>query len=80
MMRGDDGRKLDHKTLEELRFRAVHEQGAYPEEGATTLGLCRSAVYGWLAAFREGSWDALRAKPLPDPRQLAGAESAVSAR
>lgn len=75
-MRDDDGRKLDHQTLEELRFRAVravHEQGAHPEQVATTLGLRRSTVYGWLAAFREGGWDALRAKPVPGrPRKLTG--------
>jgi hypothetical protein len=31
-MRDDDGRKLDHKTLEQLRMRAVRsiEQGALP--------------------------------------------------
>jgi transposase len=67
-VREDDGRKLDHQTLEALRIRAVRaiqEQGAHPEEVAATLGLRRSTVYGWLAKFREGGWDALRAKPVP---------------
>jgi transposase len=36
----------------------------HPEEVAATLGLRRSTVYGWLAKFREGGWDVLRAKPV----------------
>ena len=33
-MRDDDGRKLDHKTLEQLRIRAVRQiqHGAHPED------------------------------------------------
>lgn len=67
-MRDNDGRKLDHKTLEALRIRAVRQirdEGAHPEDVAAALGLRRSTVYGWLAKFREGGWDALRAKPVP---------------
>jgi hypothetical protein len=39
-MREDDGRKLEHKLLEQLRMRAVGsiEQGAHPEEVAAALG------------------------------------------
>ncbi|WP_067478889.1 helix-turn-helix domain-containing protein [Actinomadura hibisca] len=67
-MREDDGRKLDHRTLEELRFRAVRwvvEEGARPGDVAERLGLRRSTVYGWLAAYREGGAGALRARPVP---------------
>ncbi|MFI6515527.1 helix-turn-helix domain-containing protein [Spirillospora sp. NPDC050679] len=66
-MREDDGRKLDHRTLEELRFLAVRwvEEGARPREVAERLGLRRSTVYGWLAAYREGGAGALRARPVP---------------
>ncbi|MGI5171108.1 helix-turn-helix domain-containing protein [Spirillospora sp. CA-253888] len=66
-MREDDGRKLDHRTLEELRFRAIRwvEEGARPREVAERLGLRRSTVYGWLAAYREGGAGALRARPVP---------------
>src|SRR4029450_13555651 len=55
-MRDDDGRKLDHKTLEQLRIRAVGQiqQGAHPDEVAAGLGMTRAAVYGWLAKYREG--------------------------
>ena len=46
-MRDNDGRKLDHKTLEALRIRAVGqvEQGAHPEDVAAALGLHRKTVY-----------------------------------
>ena len=76
-MRDDDGRKLDHKTLEQLRLRAVRqiEQGAHPEDVAAGLGMTRTAVYGWLAKYREGGLEALRAKPVPGrPPSLSGAQ------
>jgi transposase len=78
-MREDDGRKLDHKTLEQLRLRAVRqiERGAHPEDVAQALGMTRAAVYSWLAKYREGGLDALRAKPVPGrPPKLSGAELA----
>jgi transposase len=78
-MREDDGRKLDHRTLEQLRIRAVGqvEQGAHPEDVAAALGMTRAAVYGWLARYREGGLDALRAKPVPGrPPTLSGAQLA----
>ena len=74
-MRDNDGRKLDHKTLEVLRLRAVDRvaAGAHPEEVATTLGLHRKTVYGWVAKLREGGREALRAKPVPGrPPKLSG--------
>ena len=60
-MRDDDGRKLDHKTLEQLRIRAVRqiEQGAHPEDIAQALGMTRAAVYSWLAKYRQGGLEAL---------------------
>jgi transposase len=74
-MRDNDGRKLDHKTLEALRIRAVDQvgAGAHPEEVAAALGLHRKTVYGWLAKYREGGKDALRARPVPGrPPKLGG--------
>jgi Helix-turn-helix domain len=61
-MRDNDGRKLDHKTLEALRLRAVDQvqQGRAPGGGGLALGLHRKTVYGWLARYREaggvGCW------------------------
>ena len=78
-MREDDGRKLDHKTLEQLRIRAVGqiEQGAHPEDIAQALGMTRAAVYSWLAKYRQGGLEALRAKPVPGrPPTLSGAQLA----
>ena len=78
-MREDDGRKLDHKTLEQLRIRAVGqiEQGAHPDDIAQALGMTRAAVYSWLAKYRQGGLEALRAKPVPGrPPTLSGAQLA----
>ena len=80
-MRENDGRNLDHRTLEVLRLRAVEQvqAGAHPEEVAAALGLHRKTVYGWLAKFREGGRDALVAKPVPGrPPKLSGAQIARS--
>jgi transposase len=74
-MRDSDGRKLDHKTLEQLRVRAVRqiEQGAHSDEVAAGLGMTRAAVYAWLAKYREGGLEALKARPVPGrPPKLSG--------
>ena len=74
-MRENDGRKLDHKTLETLRLRAVAqiEGGAHPEAVAAVPGLHRSAVFGWVAKYREGGQAALKARPVPGrPPKLSG--------
>src|SRR6266508_488040 len=76
-MRDNDGRKLDHKTLEQLRIRAVRqiEQGVHPEQIAQALGMTRAAVYSWLAKYREGGLDALKARPVPGrPPKLSGSQ------
>ena len=59
-----DGRKLDHKTLEELRIRAVKrvEAGKSPEAVIKTLGFSRARIYGWLAKYREHGIDGLRSR------------------
>lgn len=65
-MKDTDGRKLDHKTLEELRIRAVQrvEAGESPEQVIRTLGFSRGRIYEWLAAYREGGYEALKARRL----------------
>ena len=76
-MRENDGRKLDHKTLEAMRLRAVDavESGVHPEDVAASLGMARGTVYGWLATYREGGREALRARPVPGrPPRLSGVQ------
>ncbi len=76
-MRDNDGRKLDHKTLEQLRIRAVQQiqAGAHPQAIAEALGLARSTVFAWVATYRDGGLDALRARPVPGrPPKLSGAQ------
>jgi transposase len=61
-----DARKLDHKTLEEIRTRAVEQvqAGASPEMVIKALGFSRSCIYTWLALYRSGGWGALKARVL----------------
>lgn len=59
----NDARRLDHKTLTELRKRAVSsvQQGQSPEIVAKALSINRVTIYGWLARYRDGGWGALKA-------------------
>ena len=78
-MRENDGRKLDHKTLEAIRVRAVRQvaEGSHPADVADALGMNRSTVYAWLAKHREGGEAALAAKPVPGrPAKLSGRQLA----
>ena len=63
-MKTNDARQLDHKTLTELRKRAVRsvQDNQSPEIVAKALGIDRRTIYGWLARYRNGGWDALDAK------------------
>lgn len=63
-MHKSDARRLDHKTLTELRKRAVTsvQDGEHPEDVAAAMGVTRAAMYGWLARYRDGGWNALDAK------------------
>ena len=63
-MKTTDARKLDHKTLTELRKRGVAsvQDGQSPEIVAQVLGINRVTIYGWLSRYRHGGWGALDAK------------------
>lgn len=78
-MRKLDGRKLDHKTLEEMRMRAVQavQDGAHPEDVVKALGLGKRCIYNWLAAYRAGGFAQLKAKKLfGRPMKLNGSQIA----
>lgn len=59
-----DARRLDHKTLTELRKRGVNsvQEGQSPEIVANALGINRVTIYGWLSRYRHGGWTALDAR------------------
>jgi len=65
-MKRRDARALDHKTLEEIRTRAVErvQAGESPEVVIQALGFSRSCIYTWLASYRAGGWGALKARAL----------------
>ena len=73
-MREDDGRKLDHRTLEVLRLRAVDQvqRGVPAAEvgaGLTAVGIHPKTIYTWLAKARAGGRQALRSRSAPGPRR-----------
>src|SRR5262245_66113792 len=49
-----DGRKLDHKTLEEIRRMAVERvrEGENPSEVIASYGFSRTTIYKWLKATK----------------------------
>src|SRR5215831_6655032 len=61
-----DGRKLDHKTLEEIRRMAVERvwEGEDPSEVIASYGICRTTIYKWLRAAKGKGrgLDALRSR------------------
>ena len=68
-----DGRRLDHKTREKIRIRAVKlvENGHSPEQVVKALGFHRSCIYEWLAKYREGGTEALQTKTISGrPKKL----------
>jgi len=68
-MKEMDGRKLSHEALEEIRIRAVKrvEAGESPEVVIEALGFHRSAIYKWIALYREGGIEALKGRKAAGP-------------
>ena len=61
-MTKQDGRKLDHKSLETLRLIAVRrvvEDGESPSAVMRSLGLCRTSIYPWLRKHKKKGPEAL---------------------
>ena len=70
-----DGRKLSHAKLEEIRFTAVKavQEGQAPTTVTRAMGLYTNRIFVWLAIYRVGGWDALRAsKGTGRPKRLTG--------
>ena len=74
-----DGRKLDHKTLENIRRMAVHRvrEGESPRAVIESYGMHRTVIYKWLQAAEVGGAEALastkgsgRPPKLTEKRQL----------
>ena len=75
-----DGRKLDHKTLEEIRLMAVERvrEGEDPSVVIASYGFCRTTIYKWLRVVKKrrgGELDALHSrKGTGRPRKLTKAQ------
>jgi len=63
-MKTTDARKLSWAELTDLRRRGVTavQEGESPRAVARVLGVAVSTVFGWLAMYRRGGWDALNAR------------------
>lgn len=59
-----DARRLNHKTLTELRKRAVAsvQEGQHPQAVAHAMGVNLRTVFRWLALYRSGGWGKLDAR------------------
>lgn len=62
-MKTTDARRLTQDQLTDLRRRGVQavQNGEPPAAVASVLGVAVSTVFGWLAIYRSGGWDALNA-------------------
>ena len=73
-----DGRKLDHKTLEEFRLMAMARlrEGEAARAVMESLGLCRTTIYKWRRKIRDGKGmkSLLSRKATGRPRTLTTAQ------
>jgi len=76
-MKVNDGRRLSHEALEQIRITCVKrvEAGESPEVVIKSVGFERSRIYTWLVAYREGGIEALKAKKLLGrPAKITGSQ------
>jgi transposase len=76
-MTKQDGRKLDHKSLETLRIiavRRVTEGGEKPSEVMRSLGLCRTSIYPWLRAHKRKGPQSLLMRKSSGPKPKLSAQ------
>jgi len=72
-----DGRRLSRQRQQEIRIEAVKrvQAGETPSGVAHSMDLETSRVFGWLAAYRAGGWDALLGhKSSGRPKKLSGSQ------
>jgi transposase len=82
-MAKQDGRKLDHQSLETLRLLAVRrvvEDGERAADVMRSLGLCRTSIYPWLRKHQQKGRSALlmRKASGPKPKLTAKQRAQVS--
>jgi transposase len=78
-----DARMLSPGGKEDLRRRVVHaivKQDMRPSQAVRVFRVSRTAVYGWVRAYRAGGQRALRARALGRPKRsrLAGHQAATA--
>ena len=72
-MKTQDGRAVDHTTLEWIRIKAVKDvvkAKKSPEKVIEGLGLHRTNIYKWLRLFHKGGWEALRSSKAFGPTPI----------
>lgn len=78
-----DGRGIDHKSLETLRFIAVRrvlEHGEKPSEVMRSLGLCRTTIYPWLRKRKKNGASALLMRKALGPKPMLDAKQCAQVR
>lgn len=84
-MNATDARALSPEAQEDLRcrvVRAIVEQGMSKAEAVRAFGVSKTAVFGWLKAYREGGQQRLASRPRGRPRRstLQGHQAATTVR
>jgi transposase len=77
-----DGRTLSHETSETIRHLAVQrvQEGERPSVVIESYGLCRTTIYKWLRAQRQGGKNALKARKHPGRPSTLSAQQKLKVR